>query len=311
MLHPDKGGDTLELISKFEHDLSLRRRSDRTIKSYSCNVREFLKHNPEPDKVTYEDLELYLGHLLKRELKASTLKSNFSAISSFYEFLIYKKITDTNPILSFRKRYLDASNDGDRRQVLNVSSVRELIASIDFIRELAIAMLFAKTGIRRKELLELKPGDIDLVKDEIVIIRQKRARNLIRFIDDELHIVLVKYLVWRDARVRLGKCKTEYLFISDTGGRIHKDYINEFLQLYAVPLGLHDPNGSLESQLTSHCFRGFLVTYLRRAGMKKEHIKTLLGHSNKGEVWSGSYLSIDIGLVKRDYYRCVPMLIDY
>ncbi|WMW26480.1 tyrosine-type recombinase/integrase (plasmid) [Methanolobus sediminis] len=299
------------LIEKFEHDLSLRRRSERTVRSYSCNVREFLKHNPEPENVSYDDLELYLYHLQKRNLKISTLKSNFSAISSFYEFLIYKKITDNNPVLHFRKRYLDTSNDSNRRQILTVSNVRDLINSIDFIRELAIAMLFAKTGIRRTELLELKPGDIDFIKDVIIIARKKRAKNLIRFIDDELHIVLLQYFVWRDARQRIGKCKTDYLFISDAGGRIHKDYINEFLQMYAMPLGLHDPNGSLESQLTSHCFRGFLVTHLRRAGMKKEHIQTLLGHSTKNEVWSGFYLSIDMELVKDDYFRCVPVLIDY
>lgn len=301
----------MEILRSFENDLALRRRTHRTIRSYACNVREFLQENPEPQNVTYEDLEIYLGHLLERDLKISTLKSNFSAISSFYDFLIYKKVTDKNPVLAFRKRFLDTSCDSDRRQVLTVSQARQLIASIDFIREISITMVLAKTGIRRYELLELTPEDIDLNRDIIIIVRKKRAKNLIRFIDDELHVVLEKYLVWRNARTRLGKCKTNYLWISDTGGRVHKDYINQILQAYGEPIGLHDPKGPLETQLTSHCFRGFLVTHLRRSGMKKEHIKTLLGHSLKDEVWSGFYLSVDMEIVKNDYLRCAPRLIDY
>ncbi|WMW24340.1 tyrosine-type recombinase/integrase [Methanolobus sediminis] len=301
----------MKIIESFENDLALRRRTHRTIRSYSCNVKEFLQENPDPQNVTYEDLEMYLGHLLERDLKISTLKSNFSAISSFYDFLIYKKVTDKNPILGFRKRFLDTSCDSDRRQVLTVHQARQLIASLDFIREIAITMVLAKTGIRRSELLELKPQDIDFSRDIIIIVRKKRAKNLIRFIDDELHVVLENYLAWREARIRIGKCKTNYLWISDTGGRVHKDYINQFLQAYAEPIGLHDPTGPLETQLTSHCFRGFLVTHLRRAGMKKEHIKTLLGHSLKDEVWSGFYLSVDMEIVKNDYFRCVPRLIDY
>lgn len=299
----------MELLTRFENDLALRRRSKRTICSYKNNVKEFLKHNPEPEYVSYEDLELYLAHLIDRDLKISTLKSNFSAISSFYEFLIYKQIADRNPVTGFRKRYLDTPNDSERRQILAVHECRQLIADLDFIREVAILMVLAKTGIRRSELMGLRPSDIDLVRDIIIIERKKRAKNRIRFIDPELHEVLVKYIEWRNARNKLGRCKTEYLWISDTGGRVHKDYLNQFIQAYAEPLGLHDPDGPLETRLTCHCFRGFIVTHLRRAGMKKEHIQTLLGHSLNKEVWSGHYLEIDMELVREDYLRCVPKLL--
>ncbi|WP_406671425.1 tyrosine-type recombinase/integrase [Methanolobus sp. ZRKC4] len=299
----------MELLSKFENDLALRRRSPRTIRSYKNNVKEFLDYNPEPMSVSYEDLEFYLAHLIERDLKTSTLKSNFSAISSFYEFLIYKEVAHRNPVTGFRKRYLDAPNESERRQVLMIHECRQFIADLDFIREVAIVMVLAKTGIRRSELLGLRPSDIDLTRNIIIIERKKRAKNRIRFIDPELHDVLTKYLDWRNARQRIGRCKTEYLWISDIGGRVHKDYINRFIQTYAEPLGLHDPTGPLETRLTCHCFRGFLVTHLRRAGMKKEHIQTLLGHSIKNEVWSGHYLQIDMELVREEYLKCVPKLL--
>lgn len=299
----------LKLLHNFERDLQLRRRSDRTIQGYRSNVKEFLQHYPNPETVTYDDLEEYLMCLLERDLKTSTLKSTFSAISSFYEYLIYKKVVDRNPITGFRKRYIDNTTESDRRQIPEVSQVRQLIDSLSFIREIAIVMTLAKTGIRREELLLLTEEDIDLEKDMIIIERKKRAKNRIRFIDMELHMVLEEYFLWRELRKAQGKCKTNYLWISDRGGRIHKDYPNEFIQYHAQKLGLHDPNGPLETKLSCHCFRGFMTTHLRRAGMKEEHITTMLGHSLKKSTWSGHYLDIDMGLVQEEYLRCVPQLI--
>lgn len=303
----------MDLLASFERDLLLRRRSRRTVQGYRSNVKEFLVFYPDPTIVTYDHLEEYLSYLLRKELKPSTLKSTFSAISSFYEFLIYKRIIDFNPVTGFRKRFLDFDYEHDRRQIPALQDVRQLLDMIDHIREIAILMVLAKTGIRREELLLLTPDDIDLDKDIIIIERKKRAKNRIRFIDLELHIVLEEYLLWREYRIDAGKCRTFYLWISDNGSRIHKDYINNFLQHYAAAIGLHDKssNAPLEKRLSCHCFRGFLTTHLRRNGMKEEHIKTMLGHSLKKDVWSEHYLDIDMEHVREEYMDCVPQLICY
>lgn len=301
----------MELLKSFENDLAIRRRSFRTIQGYSCNVREFLEYYPDPREVGYDDLEEYLAHLLRRDLKTSTLKGTFSALSSFYEFLIYKKHVTVNPITGFRKRYLDGSEESDRRQIIEVDEARALIELLDHIREIAILLTLAKTGIRREELMLLQPDDIDFQKGIIIIERKKRAKNRIRFMDEELSSVLEQYIAWREHRADLGKCHTPYLWISDRGGRIHKDYTNQFIQYHAQRLGLHDPHGPLEQRLSCHCFRGFLTTHLRRSGMKKEHIQTLLGHTLKTEVWSGHYLAVDMGIVREEYLRCVPQLLNF
>lgn len=302
----------MELLTSFQNDLCIRRRSKRTIQTYSCSVRDFLEYYPDPRQVTYDDLEEYLTHLLRRDLKAATLKGIFSALSSFYEYLIYKKHVTVNPITGFRKRYLDGAEESDRRQILEIDEARALILLLkDQVRELAILLTLAKTGIRREELMLLQPDDIDFQRGTIIIERKKRAKNRIRYMDNELCSVLEQYISWREHRADLGKCHTSYLWISDHGGRVHKDYLNQFIQYHAQHLGLHDPHGPLEHRLSCHCFRGFLTTHLRRAGMKKEHIQTLLGHTLKTEVWSGHYLAVDMGIVREEYLRCVPQLLNF
>jgi integrase/recombinase XerD len=301
----------VELLESFERDLTIRRRSIRTVQGYRKIIRRFLEYFPEPEKVDSDMLEEYPEHLMQRNLRGTTLKNVFSGISSFYDYLEYKKMVNRNPVPNFRKRYLDNTEESERRQVPELWQVRELIKRLDTILELTIVMVFAKTGIRREELLLLKPEDIDLENRIIVIERKKRARNRIRFIDDELCVVLVKFLNWREERANIGKCKSQYLFITKHGGRIHKDDINMFIQHHAEDIGFHERGGPLEKQMSTHCFRGFLTTQLRRKGMKKEHIQTMLGHSLNNEVWSGHYLGVDMGIVKNDYFRCVPELIVY
>lgn len=175
--------------------------------------------------VDIEELEEYLEYLMERDLRGTTLKNIFSGLSSFYEYMVFKKIVSTNPILGFRKRYLDNVEPSERRQVPRLEHVRELIKRLDPILELTIVMVFAKTGIRREELLLLKPEDIDLQNKIIIIERKKRAKNIVRFIDLELEFVLKEFLKWREERVMMGKCKSPYLFITEHGGSTHKDDI--------------------------------------------------------------------------------------
>lgn len=109
----------MDLLSNFERDLELRRRSHRTVQGYRSNVKEFLQFYPDPSIVTYDHLEEYLSYLLRKELKPSTLKSTFSAISSFYEFLIYKRVVDFNPVTGFRKRFLDFDMEHVREEYMD------------------------------------------------------------------------------------------------------------------------------------------------------------------------------------------------
>ena len=97
----------MQLLYDFLSDCKARRRTKRTLETYKSNVAEFLQHFPEPEKVGKHDLRYYLEYLQDRGLKDSTLKGYFSALSTFYDYLIYEEIATANPILPFRQRFLD------------------------------------------------------------------------------------------------------------------------------------------------------------------------------------------------------------
>lgn len=294
------------MLESFLVDCSLRGRTNRTIETYKSNVGEFLRYYPEPHRITKHDLRDYLRHLQNRGLKNSTLKGYFSALSSFYDYLIYEEVAETNPVKPFRQRFLDQPTKNDRRQLITIQDMQDLIGSIDHIREITMLCILAKHGIRHDEYFRLKPENIDLIRDTIIYPEKAKRHNRTLPIDAELHYLLEQYLKWREPRA-----KTDWLWISDRGGRIHKDYSNEVIAFYAQPLGLHQPNGPLEKRLTCHCFRKWFTHHLYAAGMDGTMIKILRGDSLTKDAWTSNYLEPDelTEEVKKEYFKRIPILL--
>lgn len=298
----------MPLLEQFLGDCRARRRSHRTLETYKSNILEFLQHYPEPERVNKHDLRDYLEHLQDRGLKNSTLKGYFSALSSFYDFLIYEERAETNPIKPFRQRFLDQPIKHDRRQLITVKDMQVLIRSIDHIREKTMLCVLAKHGVRHDEYFRLKPENVDLVRDTVTYPDKAKRHNRTLPIDPELHDILEQYLKWRSSRVKPG---CDWLWIGDRGCRFHKDYTNEVIAFYAQPLGLHQPNGPLEKRLTCHCFRKWFTHHLFVAGMDGTTIKILRGDSLNKDAWTSNYLEPNelTEMVRNEYLACIPTLL--
>ncbi|ETA67381.1 site-specific recombinase XerD [Methanolobus tindarius DSM 2278] len=298
----------MELLSQYLHDCKVRGRTCRTIESYKSSVKEFLEYFEDPISLDKHDIVLYLEYLQEKGKKPSTIQRDFSAISGFYEYLIFVDLATANPIPQIRARYLDQSYEPDRRFIPELQDLRAIIRAMEndqdeTIMEQAMICTLAKTASRRGEYMELKVDDIDMSRNEIYWSRKKKRKVRLGFIDDELHDILERYFEWRAPRA-----KTDYLWISKRGGRIHKDYTNDILQHYATPLGLHQPGGPLHKRLTCHCLRGFATTQLERSGMKELYIHWLRGDSMKKDAMRQHYINFDPEIIRQEYLQHVPKI---
>ncbi len=296
---------SLDLIENFISDCRARGLTPHSIETYKSNVKSFLHACKDPCTVHIEDLRTFLNNLRDRGLSGSTLKGYFAALSAFYDYLVFEGIIQNNPVISFKKRYLSRIKDQhNTRQLISIQEMQLLIKAAKSIREKAILMTLAKTGMRRGELLSLQVEDINLKNSTITIPAKAKRTNRLTFMDDELKGVLLEYLSWRVFRA-----KSSWLWITKHGGRIHKDYPGKIIAMMGAALGLHDPAGLLCSRLTPHCFRHWLTTHLFRNGMNPEYIKWLRGDSLKKDAWE-IYNHIDIEEVRQEYMRCIPKLIE-
>ncbi|CAG0950479.1 MAG: site-specific integrase [Candidatus Methanoperedens sp.] len=293
------------MIKEFITDCRARGLTAHTIETYRSCCLDFLKTNPDPVKVTLDDLVSYLGELRIRDLQGSTLKGYFAAIAAFYDFLIFSGSLKISLIPSFRKRYLRIKlqyNGENTRQLISVEEMIELIAHNRYILPRTMMLFLAKTGLRRGELIAMDVQDLDLEKGEFRVKPKAKRSNRLGFLDPELTAALQEYLDWREFRAK----DNAALWITPEGRRISRNYVYNTVTRVASRLGLHHHRGALNKKFTPHCFRHFFTTHLRRAKMPREFIQELRGDRRKDAV--DIYDHIEIEELRRTYLACIPSL---
>ncbi|MDD5614899.1 MAG: tyrosine-type recombinase/integrase [Candidatus Methanoperedens sp.] len=305
-------------IKDFLEDCRSRNLTNKTIATYKSNVTEYLRFVQNPLNVDTlklrnfldylkNDLEYKIGKVAKKGVCPKTLNAYFSAIRTYYDYLVYTRQIDNNPVLPFRQRYLsrikEQHNGENTRQLISIEDMIQLVTLDMAILDRAILMILAKTGVRRGELIAIDRENLDLEKKEIILKPKAKRTNRLVFFDDETVLVLRAYLEWRNKRTKM-----KALFISPKGFRINRDDINQIVARHGSRLGLHDPEGSLNKKLTPHCFRHWFTTHLRRNEMPREFIQELRGDRRTDAI--DIYDHIDLLELKERYSECIPKLLE-
>lgn len=293
-----------DILRDFLLDCQVRNFSPRTIQGYKSHIKYFLSRYPV--QVSPEDLKEFLVHIRdENKYAASTVENYFSSLSCFFDYLEWEGIIPENIIPKFRKRYLRYYKDPlpEERQLISLEQMRDLIDSAEDLLTKAIFLVFAKTGIRRQELIDLDRSDV-YPKQNMIILKNhhfKRSNRTV-FYDDECAYYLNKWIKWRyNHHVR-----KPALFIGINGRRICRDTIFDYTTRHAEKLGFHDPSGRLEEKFTPHCFRHFFTTWMISSGCPREFVQELRGDSRKEAI--DIYHHIKHDELRETYMQFVPKL---
>jgi len=302
----------VDLLGGFGEDCRLRGLSDRTIRGYMDNIQSFLDFLSasglalgDVDSLVLRD---FLAHLKNQKgLKHKTVKLYFTALSGFYDYLVFEKHAGTNIVPPFRKRYLRRYKEGYDSPVRKLLSVEEMSMFVNSImdpRDRAVVVLLAKTGVRRGELLRMDVDDIDWVELSITLKPARKRSNRVVFFDDEAAFILRR---WLRVREKLNP-KSKALYISySTLDRLTRSGLYTAFMKYAVRLGFHEVGAPrLEDRFGPHCLRHWFTTWLLRNGMRREYVKELRG-DRRGEAID-IYHHIDRMELRRAYLAFIPKL---
>ena len=301
------------LIKRFVDDCKIRGLTPETIRNYEGIIKifsNFLKrlHKNILD-ANKEDIKEFVKYLrFERENSQQRINHYFSGLSTFYEFLIYEGLTDRNIPLEVRKRYLRTykkNKNISQRKLISIEEMANFINSIADTRDKAIALLLAKTGIRRGELISIDLDDIDWNDMSIMLKPKAKRSNRLVFFDDETAYILTK---WIKKRRHIAKPDCNALFISyQTGKRLDRSGVYNSFIYWATRVGLHNPNSDrIEDHFTPHNCRHWFTTWLRRNGMPREFIQELRGDSRREAM--DIYYHIDREELKKSYLACIPKL---
>jgi integrase/recombinase XerD len=297
------------LLEGFCHDSQMR--NIKSIRTYEAYIRQYLEllasRSKNPNSADKSDLKDFLGILRQRGLKQASIEKAFTALSSFYTYMVDEELISSNPVVSFKRRYLRKykdENTSEARQIISVEQASLLVNSTLNSRDKAILVLLFKTGMRRGELRSLDVDDLDFENLALRLKPTAKRSNRLLFFDRESEYVL---MTWLQLRKQKDKKGTPALFLSRDGLRISLIQIDNIVKKHASRLGLHNPGSKcLEDRFTPHCCRHWFTTHLIRAGMPRDFVKELRGDVRHEAI--DIYNHIDKKELKESYLAHLPQL---
>ena len=297
------------LIEGFCQDCQMR--NIKSIETYKIYIKQYVKlldsRSKDANSADKSDLKDFLSGLRQRGLKQASIEKAFTCISSLYTYMVDEDLISSNPVTSFKRRYLRKYKDeniSDARQIISIEQASHLVNSTLNSRDKAIIVLLFKTGMRRGELCSLDVGDIDFENMSIKLKSTPKRSNRILYFDNETEYVLRAWLQFRKGKERN---PTPALFLSREGVWISSESIGTLVEKHASRVGLHNPESKrLEDRFSPHCCRHWFTTHLIRAGMQRDFVKELRGDVRHEAI--DIYNHIDKKELRDSYLAHIPQL---
>ncbi|WP_026728958.1 site-specific tyrosine recombinase/integron integrase [Flavobacterium denitrificans] len=259
--HSFPSEEGFEQIKKYVQWLSSKRYSPNTIKTYSEALKSFLIFYREKNisDITNEDVFIYNNeYILKNNLSSSYQNQIVNALKLFFTTVHGTKIEIDKIHRPKRSKILP--------NVLSKEEIKLILNAHSNIKHKTMLSLIYSCGLRRGELLNLKPADIDS-KRGIVIIRQaKGKKDRISPLSPKILEMLREYYIIYKPSI--------WLFEGQNSGEKYSEQsLQSVLKQALQKAGNTKP-------VTLHWMRHSYATHLLESGTDLRYIQELLGHSS-------------------------------
>jgi integrase/recombinase XerC len=270
-----------------------------TLTAYRHALEGFRAFRPEVSwkAATADDFRAYLFRLTRDGKARSSIRAHFSALRSFFNFLVLRGILTANVLKAVElpkiekqlPKFLTISQVETflekPAQTERTNQAPEWMAS----RDEAIFELFYSTGLRLSELVSLDVGSVDPFS-ETVRIFGKGAKERICPVGGPALEALSRY------RARAG-VHAGPLFINKSRRRISTRSVWLAMKKYLQAAGL-------PADLSPHKLRHSFATHLLDGGADLRSVQSLLGHANLST--TQIYTHVTAERLKRAYLDAHP-----
>jgi site-specific recombinase XerD len=180
--------------------------SQFTKKSYETDIQQFFEfYRQQRPVANINQLRrihgvVYKKWLTEAEYAPKTINRKLAACSSFFDFLMEKDLVQQNPFYGIRRpkqEVKDPTNDLTDQDILELFSKLDELKGPSAHLHRAIMHLFFTTGMRKRELIELKREDLYQKNDRSFIkIRAKGGKILEKLLAEQTVEYLDDYLSW-------------------------------------------------------------------------------------------------------------------
>lgn len=299
-----------DLIGLYLEEMHHHGRNDRTVEAYERVLRDFDTFL-QKDGGTFESAThrhcLQWVHSLRSEHSESTIATYASYLNRFYGYLNRLGELDKNPMGLVLEEMDERVDANPTRRDISIEQMRSFVDGINHPLHRAVIMTLLKTGMRAGELSNLDLKDLHLDKSdmgwepraqvsnrpnslfvssdhtyneetdgEVRLASNKRMRDTVIPIDDELEDVLLQWLAIRPDTPGTPKP----LFtgtVERWGERLTPHVVHHIVENHAREHGWYRTGGGATENVTPHYFRHFFTTHLRDRTGDRGIVKYLRG----------------------------------
>jgi site-specific recombinase XerD len=265
-------------------------------------------HSSGPDwaALRRDDFRDFLRFLGRSQLSRAAIQLRFSALRSFYKFLIRNGLVSVSPIKSLslpqpEKRLpmfltvkqLQDLLEAPARELEQCAKNEDLDPSI-FFRDAAILEVIYSCGLRVSELCQLRAADIDWT-EQVVRVRGKGKKERLVPIGEPALNAIRAY--WNHRPKKVSGIEPVFSAWPAKIVPMSPRTIQARLKKY---LGL----AGLDPHMTPHKLRHSFATHLLDAGADLRSVQELLGHAHL--ITTQVYTHITTERLKRAYDQAHP-----
>ena len=242
-------------------EMQIRNYSPRTIVTY-CKLLSHLEKEFDKSlyEITTEDFKSKLHFMITvKGASTSTINQLISAFKIFYVDVCHRKWEEFHVKRPRREIKLPV--------VLSLDEVQRMISVTNNMKHKAIIMLTYSAGLRRMEVLQLKPQDIDSQRMQIRVVQGKGKKDRYTILSQKTLEILRIYYKLERPRV--------YLF--EPSGNKGKALSERTLE-HIVKNSLK--KAGITKEASFHTLRHCFATHLLESGVNIRQIQHFLGHSS-------------------------------
>ena len=269
----------IHAINDYKDYLKIERGlSDNSIISYENDLKKlesFLTNKSQftgPLAVKPDQIKEFVYHISK-EVKANSQSRIISGIRSFYDYLLFEKLINNNPLTNIES----PKQQRKLPSTLSLDEINLMIKSIDKTkkeseRNIAIIETLYGCGLRVSELIELKISDLYFSEDFIKVTGKGNKQRLVP-VSDINKKCINGYILNSRSKLNISPKYSDILFLNRNGSRLTRAMIFTIVKNLSKKC-------MIEKLISPHTFRHSFATHLVDGGANLIEIQKLLGHSD-------------------------------
>jgi integrase/recombinase XerD len=251
----------IQEIDKFKQWLQSRRYSENTIKTYSEALKSFLTffNKKSVFEITNEDVIKYNNeYILRNKLSSSYQNQIVNAIKLYFTTIRNEGIVIEKIHRPKREKTLP--------NVLSKEEVKQILEAHSNIKHKTMLCIIYSCGLRRSELLNLKPTDIDSKRNVVIIRQAKGKKDRIVPLSSKILALLREYYIIYQPKI--------WLFEGQKNGeKYDARSLSNVLKQALNKAHVNKP-------VSLHWLRHSYATHLLESGTDLRYIQELLGHNS-------------------------------